>query len=284
MAVAPAIRPALVSDRHAISSLIYFESHVHRHLDWRTPLDWLGSDYYWVLERGGTVVASLCCAPDPAEAAWLRLFACSDELPVKEAWDLLWPVAQARLRAIPGAQAAAIVLQDWFSSLLTSSGFVHKQDILVLDRPVDQSGLPAAGSPSIRPMLASDLLAVAALDAAAFVPLWQNSASTLAKALELAGIATVVESEHGLLAYQITTLHSGSGHLARLAVHPAAQRRKVGYGIVADMLARAAADKLKRVTVNTQSDNHGSLALYAQLGFHPTGETYAVYSLPVPQG
>ena len=34
------IRPASPSDQQKIADLIFFESHVHRHLDWRTPLDW----------------------------------------------------------------------------------------------------------------------------------------------------------------------------------------------------------------------------------------------------
>ena len=55
MELALTVRPALTSDRHHISSLIYFEPYIHRHLDWRMPLDWLGSYYYWVAERNGRV-------------------------------------------------------------------------------------------------------------------------------------------------------------------------------------------------------------------------------------
>jgi ribosomal protein S18 acetylase RimI-like enzyme len=281
MALALAVRPALPSDRHTISSLIYFEPFVHRHLDWRAPLDWLGSNYYWILEGNGRAVASLCCAPDPAEIGWMRLFACSDDLRPGEAWSVLWPVAQQALQEIPATQAAAIVLQEWFSTLLSASGFAHSQDIVVLDRGVEVE--PAAHTNpgiTIRAMLPSDLPAVAEVDSAAFMPLWQNSVTTLERALGMAGIATVAESKDGLLAYQITTLHGGSGHLARLAVHPGAQRRKVAYALVRHMLIRAATQGLKRVTVNTQSDNSASLALYEQLGFHATGETYAVYVYP----
>jgi ribosomal protein S18 acetylase RimI-like enzyme len=39
-----------------------------------------------------------------------------------------------------------------------------------------------------------------------------------------------------------------------------------------------------RLTVNTQSDNAASLALYRKTGFHETGERYPVYQLPVPFG
>jgi ribosomal protein S18 acetylase RimI-like enzyme len=278
------IRPALISDRHHISSLIYFEPYVHRHLDWRMPLDWLGSYYYWVAESNGRVVAALSCTPDPASIAWVRLFACSSDVPVEDAWRSLWETARAELSNLPGALAAAIVLQDWFSALLTSSGFIHAQDIIVLDTTPSaeaEEGKPLSAGFSIRPMLPSDLRAVAEVDWAAFVPLWQNSLPTLERALGVAGISTVAETKDRVIAYQITTLHSSGGHLARLAVHPDRQRRKVGYALVRDMLARAAAQDLTRVTVNTQSDNHASLALYRQLGFHQSGEGYAVFTFPI---
>jgi hypothetical protein len=37
-----------------------------------------------------------------------------------------------------------------------------------------------------------------------------------------------------------------------------------------------------RLTVNTQSDNASSLALYKKTGFLETGERYPVYELQVP--
>jgi ribosomal protein S18 acetylase RimI-like enzyme len=273
------LRPALVSDRHAISNLIYFEAHVHRHLDWRMPLDWLGSHYYWVAEQDGRVVAALSCAPDPATVAWIRLFACAEQVPVEAAWEQLWHQARLELAGLPGAQVAAIVLHAWFGPLLLASGFSHPQDIVVLDtnlRYVPPG--PAPDGFSIRPMLPADLPCVAEVDASAFAPLWQNSLPTLGHAFEAAGLATVAEAGGEVIAYQITTLHNSNAHLARLAVRPAEQRRRVGYALVEELLAQAAARQIGRVTVNTQSDNDASLALYRQLGFQPTGERYAVYA------
>ena len=59
------IRPASPSDQQKIADLIFFESHVHRHLDWRTPLDWLGFSPYWVFEEGRQISGALACPPDP---------------------------------------------------------------------------------------------------------------------------------------------------------------------------------------------------------------------------
>lgn len=70
---------------------------------------------------------------------------------------------------------------------------------------------------------------------------------------------------------------SQSGHLARLAVHPYAQRHHIAHGLVRQMLARFGRMGTHRVTVNTQSDNAASLALYRSMGFKLTGNTFPVY-------
>ena len=46
------VRMADLNDHQQLSNLIFFETHLHRHLDWRSPLEWLGAPFYWVLEEG----------------------------------------------------------------------------------------------------------------------------------------------------------------------------------------------------------------------------------------
>ena len=45
------VRPADAKDHQQLSNLIFFESRLHRHLDWRSPLEWLGAPFYWALEE-----------------------------------------------------------------------------------------------------------------------------------------------------------------------------------------------------------------------------------------
>ena len=54
-------RRAVAEDHQEIASLMLHEANVHRHLDWRSPIDWLGSPEYWVLEQAGRVSAALAC-------------------------------------------------------------------------------------------------------------------------------------------------------------------------------------------------------------------------------
>ncbi|MGZ9235498.1 MAG: hypothetical protein ACXW4E_08235, partial [Anaerolineales bacterium] len=59
------VRPADPSDHQQLSNQIFFESRLHRHLDWRSPLEWLGAPFYWALDEGGQITAAMAC---PLEA------------------------------------------------------------------------------------------------------------------------------------------------------------------------------------------------------------------------
>src|SRR5512140_3684978 len=127
------IRPATTSDQQRIADLIFFESHVHRHLDWRTPLDWLGFAPYWVLEEGRQISAALACPTDPASIAWLRIFAFAAHLEGAAAWAPLWEAAREELRQQGGATAAAIATQRWFEEILLAAQFKLTDHIVLLE-------------------------------------------------------------------------------------------------------------------------------------------------------
>jgi ribosomal-protein-alanine N-acetyltransferase len=274
-------RPAVPSDRMQIANLIYFEPHVHRHLDWRAPLDWLGQSEYWVLEQFGSIVAALACPPDPENVAWLRLFAHSSALSQAEAWSKLWETAQAALQG-RGLTVAAITTSDWLSALLMESGFRGDQQIVVLEHNLSPfREAPLSPEIRLRPISEADLPAVAVVDAAGFHPLWRNSLDTLRCGLEQAGFATLAEKNGEILGYQISTRSSFGVHLARLAVLPQQQRSGLGYLLVQDLLRQTRAAELSRLTVNTQNDNQASLALYQKIGFRLTGECYTVFIHPL---
>jgi [ribosomal protein S18]-alanine N-acetyltransferase len=273
------IRPAVLGDQQQIANLLYFEDHVHRHLDWRAPLDWLGSSHYWVLEEKGHILAALACPQDPPGIAWIRLFTHASPLTGPEAWSPLWEAARAEIAAVGGATVAAIVLHGWFESILRSSGFELHQKIILLEWK--NRILPEVRAPegiSIRPMEAADLPRVIETDAASFVPLWRNSQSAFEKAFSQAILASVAENEQGVIVgYQLSTGNPFGAHLARLAVRPEAQGRGVGAALMGDLLKNLRQRGTARLTVNTQDDNSASLALYKSIGFVRTGETFPVY-------
>jgi ribosomal-protein-alanine N-acetyltransferase len=273
------VRPATSADHAQIADLTFFESHIHRHLDWRTPLEWLGNPPYLVLEDGKRIAAALACPPDPDSIYWIRLFAHVSQISASDAWSPLWSAARAQLAGRGPLRVAAISIQPWFDSLLARSGFDLKQYIVLLDWNSSSAPPPASSSEyKIRTMTIADLPYVVDLDSAAFEPLWRNSLNALSKAFSQSVCATLIEDEHGMAGYQISTGNSLGAHLARLAVRPDAQGRGLGAALVNDLIARMRGRGAARITVNTQADNASSLALYERLGFRRTGEQYPVYS------
>jgi [ribosomal protein S18]-alanine N-acetyltransferase len=272
------VRPATPQDRQQLANLLHFETHVHRHLDWRPPLDWIGHTPFLVAEQGSQLYGALACPPDPADVAWIRMFAVSSEWSVREAWDALWPVAQAELHRRRLKTVAAIPLQGWLQEVLEESHFQHIHNVVLL---LWQQGktlpLPTENRVAIRPMQTEDLPAVWQVDEAAFGPIWRHSPESLELAFTQSAVATVAEGEGGITGYQISTANPMGGHLARLAVSPGSQGQGTGYSLLVDLLHQFQRRGAVRVTVNTQQDNLASLALYEKAGFKKTGELYPVY-------
>jgi ribosomal protein S18 acetylase RimI-like enzyme len=272
------VRPVSQNDRQQLANLIHFETHVHRHLDWRPPLDWLGHSPYLVAERESKIISALSCPPDPPDIAWIRLFAVSAHSDPEEAWSKIWPVAQAELHDRKISTVAAIPLMKWFQSLLENHHFQHIHNVVLL---LWQPGFPLPEERSlninIRPMNYDDLLAVQDVDGLAFGSIWRNSLESLELAFKQAAVATVAEEEGKVLGYQISTSNPLGGHLARLAVHPKQQGKGIGFSLVRDMLHQFERRGASRVSVNTQQDNSISLSLYQKSGFQKTDEIYPVY-------
>ena len=279
------VRPADAKDHQQLSNLIFFESRLHRHLDWRSPLEWLGAPFYWALEEGGQITAALACPTERDRIAWIRLFVYTGRWSAESAWNIIWAVARQEVMQAGGATVAAIAIQPWFQDVLAGSGFENRQQIVMLEWRYQPSF--ASTSPRgpdgirIRRMTEADLPEVEKTDAASFDPLWQNPLETIRKAFGQALYATVAENEQGILGYQLSTGGGQRAHLARLAVHPAAQGKGAGRALLSDLFRYITFAGLSRLSVNTQSDNQASLSLYQRMGFVRTGEEYPVYTFEV---
>lgn len=275
------VRPASLADHQQLSNLIFFETRMHRHLDWRQPLEWLGNPFYWALDEGSHITAALACPPEAPNMFWIRLFVFSGQWNADNAWTLLWQTAREEIANAGGEKVAAIAMQPWFQAALASSGFENRQQIVMLEwryQPWVRSEAPGI---RIRKMNEADLPEVEGIDSAAFDPLWRNPQTTLRAAFSQAMSASVAETERGIVGYQITTGGGTRAHLARLAVHPSTQGRGVAYHLVSDLLTRLTNHGVGKLSVNTQSDNFSSLKLYQKLGFRRTGEQYPVFVFDV---
>ncbi len=276
------VRPADLNDHQQLANLIFFETHLHRHLDWRSPLEWLGAPFYWALDDGGQITSALACPIEAMGIAWIRLFVYSGRWLAEDAWNMLWSTARQEIAQAGGATVAAIVMQPWFQNILVASRFENRQQVVMLEWRYQPRVWSETGGIHIRKMVEADLPEVEKLDAESFVPLWHNPLETLRRALAQALIATVVEDEHGkLVGYQLSTGGGGRAHLARLAVHPSLQGHGVGRALLNNLFAKLVPGGYTRITVNTQNDNQVSLNLYQKMGFVRTGEQYPVYTFDI---
>ena len=272
------VRTAVIADQQQISNLIFFESHVHRHLDWRAPLDWLGSKHYWVLEDERRIIAALACPQDPPGIAWLRLFVHASHLSGLEAWSPLWEAVCAEIQSQGGATIGVISLNGWLQNILQENNFQLKQNIVMLEwlnQSAELSPMPAGMT--IRKMTTNDLGQTVETDVSAFAPLWRNSYDALQKALPQALFATVAEKDGQIIGYQLSTPNPLGAHIARLAVRKEVQGQGIGRALLTDLFIQMRKRGLERLTVNTQDDNVISLALYQKIGFIRTGEQFPVF-------
>jgi [ribosomal protein S18]-alanine N-acetyltransferase len=280
------VRRAVADDQRQIENLLMYEANSHRHLDWRSPIGWLGSSNYWVLEENERIVAALACPPDPPHVAWIRIFGYSPHISGAEAWSALWETARAEaVQPALKTQVATIIVKQWFQNMILSSGFDLKQNIVLLQ--LKNNNITTFAAPKgiqIRPMNAQDMTVVARIDLAAFGWFWHNTIDSLQRARLQAVSATVAEDDSGVVGYQLSTGNPLGAHLARLGVQPEAQGRGVGSALISDLIQQLGSRSLVRLSVNTQSDNLASLALYKKIGFDHTGEYFPVFVYPADIG
>jgi ribosomal-protein-alanine N-acetyltransferase len=272
------VRQARPTDYPGLANLLETGPTVHRHLDWRSPLDWLGHDPFWLIEDKGKIVAAIACPADPPEVAWIRLFAVQAGLELKPTWQILFGKILDFYQNRPEIKIAAIAIYPWFANLIRQMDFRLHQEIVILEW--ENVLPPYVSSPStvkIRRLEPADLPAVTNVDNRAFDPLWQNSQESLDLALKQASYATLAEMNGEIIGYQICTSAGYSAHLARLAVLPEKQRNSIGYLLVQDLLKYFSSQDVYRVTVNTQDNNHASLNLYHKMGFWLTGDQFEVF-------
>lgn len=274
------IRPAEQSDYPNLLSFTNGMNYLHRHLDWRDTLAWLGRQPFCILEENHQIQAALACPAEPPEVAWVRLFAVSMHTSPDRAWKRMFEHSLDYYSQQPATPiVASLALREWYEDLLRRNGFHHHQDIVVF--MFDQEPPPPPSlDPAflIRPMTADDLDNVSVIDHMAFEPIWRLSNDDLLYAFHKGSYSTVVERGGQIMGYQMSSSSGMYAHLARLAVHPGLQRQRVGFGLVQNLLDYFI-NKLNfwGVTLNTQHNNASSLALYNKIGFQETGERFPVY-------
>lgn len=276
--------PLAAADKPQIVRLFRAAPHQHIHLDWHT-LDACLNDpdlRCWVAwERGqvrALLGATLDCPPHEAGVSWVRL-----AIPVRArghdpVLDALWGQLRDTLAAEGIQTIALLAVEPWIEPFAQRWGFVESNAVITLRR--EGGALPSIdGLPLPQPVTPADLDAVAAVDAAAFEPLWRYNRPTLALASREAAVFTLHRQGGEVAAYQLSTSYPGSGHVARVGVRPGLQGLGLGKALIIHALRFFKLHGIQVVTVNTQQDNERSQRLYEGLGFAPTGHAVPVWTL-----
>ena len=218
------VREADKADIPAITEFLKRNLVIHRHLDWRMPIEWVGQSPFLMLERDDHLQALLACPPDPKNVYWIRILASLFSIPIEESYKTLFPIALEKIRNSNKENViTSIAYQDWMQKLLSRNGWEICQQVVQLRwnrrKAVDHPKNYPEGI-LIRPMYLPDLPSVALIDQACFDFLWQHSEDALRRAFGQSTYCTVAEKDGILVGYQITTLQRNRAHIARLAVMP----------------------------------------------------------------
>ena len=168
----------------------------------------------------------------------------------------------------------------WMARALSDAGFAVLDEVQFFEldgRRRRGTALPVPAQPALlQPARASDLAALAEVDAAAFPPLWHFGYEDMLELL-LRSRMQVAWYDSRPIGYAALIANSGAEtQLARLAVHPAVQKQGVGRQLLYDAVRYALETGYETLVLNTQTDNLRSQRLYRSFGFQPIASPITV--------
>jgi ribosomal-protein-alanine N-acetyltransferase len=280
-----AVRPAQLSDRAAIHRLTENQHRVHFNLDWWSFDQWLhanrSSEAIWLAFDEEELIGLLAAPFEQVPAAWLRSIALANGYPADPIFTALFMLARSALQAQGAEQLAVMAHPEWVDELTQRLEFTPYNEIVTL-RKADRAVPDLAQSPAatLRPARPEDIPAIAENDRASFDVIWWHSAASLAHILKSVSHFVVAEIDDRVVGHAFSEVYGGHGHLIRLVVHPAYQRRGIGEQLLRESLLYQITLGAHPLTLNTQSDNSGAQALYQRYGYQASGKSVRVMRAP----
>lgn len=193
-------------------------------------------------------------------------------------------IADARELGVNAADAASAeptrirtgALFPRAAAAFTRCGFVEVDRLALLERPLHDVAPDSSASVLTTTRLRRrDIHAAAEIDHAAFPQGWRHDVDSLDSIttatpqarLRLAVTPEQRRSRERPVGFAITGRSGPNGYLQRIAVRPDARRNGAARLLVDDALHWLVRRGASRALVNTGTDNHAALALYAAAGF-----------------
>ncbi|WP_423224887.1 GNAT family N-acetyltransferase [Candidatus Amarolinea aalborgensis] len=236
----------------------------------------------------GFLLTSLLAQPTlPGETlnAWATLRGCAllGGWRADEGLPALWEPVAAALRSRRVQAVVHIAAAEWLHAPLQRLGFQISDTLEVLQRGVGiDHASDGVGPATLRSARPDEILALQAVDSAAFAPPWRATAADLTGLLVMSSHAIVAEMEGQVMGYAVSDVRGEFGVLARLAVLPAAQGQGLGRQLLTDALRFCRRSGARSVSLNTKASNQASQRLYAQHGFRLLGKRTPVMTFRLP--
>jgi ribosomal-protein-alanine N-acetyltransferase len=282
-----AVRPAQLADRAAIHRLTENNRRVHFNLDWWSFDHWLhadrSSEALWLAFDRQELVGLLAAPYEQAPVVWLRSSAIADGYPAAPVFTALLTHARSAWLACGAERVAVLAHPEWMRDLTQRLNFTLHNEIITMHK--SGRGLPGfvrTPAANMRPARPDDIPAIAGNDRAAFDTVWQHSAASLAHVMKTVSHFVVAEIDDRVVGHAFSDVYDGHGHLIRLVVHPACQRRGIGEQLLRESLRYQNELGAYPLTLNTQVDNAASQMLYRRYGYQVTGQPVQVMCLLLP--
>lgn len=266
--------------RSEVLSLMYYSRLIHTHLDWYQVGHWLDSEPNQVhlMYENNHLAGVMGANASVSGIGWIRLVAIHQREEAARVMDTLWRSLLPRLKTEGMHTVSVLVINPWLLDHLDGMGFSYLENVVTLQRGQQALPDPPVTDIQIRNGYLENIAGIAAVDHAAFDPAWHLSTRELRQAQRQAASSTIAVYDEQIVGYQLSTRHQGSGHLARLAVHPSIQGKRVGAALLHHLLENMAYRGVRSMTVNTQESNTFSQRLYQRYGFFRNG-----YDIPIWQ-
>lgn len=284
------VRNAEERDLPFIAEMMQHSPYNHIHVDWRVPRYWLERGRFVVVERrpegdndgNGMLQGCMAIGADPPPAAWVRVAAVRGRHMAVELLEAMLAESIPVLAASGVSEVGWLPRSRWPEAWIEALGFRHIDEVVTyvkpdLEIPLD---IPDNGRVRVREVRDEDLPRLAAIEEAAFDPLWRHSEESMSIGRRHALSFHVAAVEERVVGFQYSSDSDvqQAGHLVRLTVDPEAQRMGVGSLLLRAALNSYKQHNLEEASLNTQLSNAPSRRLYEKFGFRPAGYHWPVWS------